>query len=142
MLTIIIIALIILVSFKKKYRNLGILAILFPLLLFESASGAAYLSNIFVAPKELVQEQQRLSVLEEQLEALVSDFRYVPAEGDTFEKLETYENEYTMLTSSIEQCKSEIARHQRRVDPHSTSNQIARFFLDFGITEKILSLTQ
>lgn len=142
MLTIIIIALIILVIFKKKYRNFGILPTLYMLLLFYLITGAAYLSNIFVAPKELVQEQQRLPVLEEQLEALVSDFRYVPAEGDTFEKLETFANEYTTLTSSIEQCKSEIARHQRRVNPLSKNNQFAKFLFDFGITEKILSLTQ
>ncbi len=142
MLTIIIVALIILAIFKKKYRNTAMKRLLLFSLLFYFLTATAYCSNIFDAPSELVQEQQRLSVLEEQLEALVSNFQYVPAEGDTFEKLETYENEYTTLTSSIEQCKSEIARHQRRMNPRSTSNKFARFLLDFGITEKILSLTQ
>ena len=140
MLTIIIVALIILVIFKKKYRNM--LVVLVFSLLFYFVTAAAYCSNIVNAQSELVQEQQRLPVLEEQLEALLSDFRYVPAEGDTFEKLEAFENEYITLTSSIEQCKSEIARHQRRVNPRSICNKFARFLLDFGITEKIFSLTQ
>lgn len=142
MLTIIVVALIILAIFKKKYRNLNLILLLSFCIVFCLSAGVAYLSNISFAPSELVQEQQRLSVLEEQLKALVSDFQYVPAEGDTFEKLETFANEYTTLTSSIEQCKSEIARHQRRVNPHSIGNQLAKFLFDFGITEKILSLTQ
>ncbi len=140
MLTIIIVALIILVIFKKQYRNMLVVLVLS--LFFYFVTAAAYCSNIVNARSELVQEQQRLPVLESQLEALLSDFRYVPAEGDTFEKLEAFENKYTTLTNSIEQCKNEIARHQRRVNPRSIGNQFARFLLDFGITEKILSLTQ
>ena len=109
------------------------------LILAEVITVAGYYSNLFSAPNELVEQKERLEVLEDDFKNLLaSDFCYIPGNGDSPEKLERFVSQYNILESDISYCKSEIERDESRIDPNFTPNKVAKLLTDFGLAELIL----
>ena len=97
------------------------------------------IENLYTAPTKLIEKQEQVTMLEEQLETLISNFRYVPSEGNTIEELYAYLDEYETLNSRLKALNDELSRHQRQCNPHSLGNRLIDFTFDFGITKKFFS---
>ncbi len=143
MLTLLIAILLFFVFTKFKTMRddsrMSLISVVVILILVELVTVQGYYSNLFSAPNELVEQKERLEVLEDEFENLLaSDFSYVPENGDSPEKLQRLVSKYSTLESDISYCKSEIERDESRIDPNFTPNKIAKLLTDFGLTEKLI----
>ncbi len=143
MLTLLILVLLVILFSRFKKMQFGtrtmLMVLVGYLILAEVITVAGYYSNLFLSPNELVEQKERLEVLEDEFENLLaSDFSYVPENGDSPEKLEKFVSQYNILESDISFCKSEIERDESRIDPNFTPNKIAKMLTDFGLAELIL----
>lgn len=118
---------------RIKYPLLGIA------LLATIMAISGRIENLYTAPTKLIEKQEQVTMLEEQLETLISNFRYVPSEGNTIEELYAYLDEYETLNSRLKALNDELSRHQRQCNPHSLGNRLIDFTFDFGITKKFFS---
>ncbi len=118
---------------RIKYPLLGIA------LLVSIIAISGRIENLYTAPTKLIEKQEQVTMLEEQLETLISNFRYVPSEGNTIEELYAYLDEYETLNSRLKALNDELSRHQKQCNPHSLGNRLIDFTFDFGITKKFFS---
>lgn len=124
---------------KKRNKRIKLYPLLGIALLATIMAISGRIENLYTAPTKLIEKQEQVTMLEEQLETLISNFRYVPSEGNTIEELYAYLDEYETLNSRLKALNDELSRHQRQCNPHSLGNRLIDFTFDFGITKKFFS---
>lgn len=124
---------------KKRHERIKLYPFLGIALLATIMAITGRIENLYTAPTKLIEKQEQVTMLEEQLETLISNFRYVPSEGNTIEELYAYLDEYETLNSRLKALNDELSRHQRQCNPHSLGNRLIDFTFDFGITKKFFS---
>lgn len=124
---------------KKRHERIKLYPFLGIALLATIMAISGRIENLYTAPTKLIEKQEQVTMLEEQLETLISNFRYVPSEGNTIEELYAYLDEYETLNSRLKALNDELSRHQRQCNPHSLGNRLIDFTFDFGITKKFFS---
>ncbi len=124
---------------KKRHERIKLYPLLGIALLVSIIAISGRIENLYTAPTKLIEKQEQVTMLEEQLETLISNFRYVPSEGNTIEELYAYLDEYETLNSRLKALNDELSRHQRQCNPHSLGNRLIDFTFDFGITKKFFS---
>lgn len=124
---------------KKRHERIKLYPFLGIALLATIMAITGRIENLYTAPTKLIEKQEQVTMLEEQLETLISNFRYVPSEGNTIEELYAYLDEYETLNSRLKALNGELSRHQRQCNPHSLGNRLIDFTFDFGITKKFFS---
>ncbi len=124
---------------KKRHERIKLYPLLGIALLATIMAISGRIQNLYTAPTKLIEKQEQVTMLEEQLETLISNFRYVPSEGNTIEELYAYLDEYETLNTRLKALNDELSRHQRQSNPHSLGNRLIDFTFDFGITKKFFS---
>lgn len=124
---------------KKRNERIKLYPLLGIALLATIMAICGRIENLYMAPTKLIENQEQVTMLEEQLETFISNFRYVPSEGNTIEELYAYLDEYETLNNQLKALNDELSRHQRQCNPHSLGNRLVDFTFDFGITKKFFS---